>query len=67
MPAGTPQGTVTKVAEAVGQAMNDPRYIAKAKMASVPLAYMNPKNYGRFLKDTDASLAKAWAKTPWIK
>lgn len=64
-PAGLPDAIVAKLAGAIGKALADPEYVAKAKAADVPLDFMDAKTYGAFLETTDAGLAKAWKEDPW--
>lgn len=66
-PANVPAEIVSKVSAAVAKAMDDPEYIAKAKKAGVPLDYMGPEEYGKFLTNTDEGLAEAWKNDPWVK
>lgn len=66
-PEGVPQAIIDKVSEAVKKAINDPEYVAKAKKAGVPLSYMDPEEYDKFLTNTDKELAEAWANDPWVK
>lgn len=67
VPAGTDPKIVAILSEAVGKAVNDPEYLAKAKAAGVPVHYLGGEDYDKFLRSVSDSLDAAWAATPWSK
>lgn len=66
-PAGFPAEAKAKLSEAIGKAVNDPEFQAKAKKIYLPLSFMDAETYGSFLSDMDKKFKTMWAEEPWRK
>lgn len=64
-PAGVPPEVVTKLEKALEAAMADPEYLASAKEAEIPLAYLNAVDYRALIDQITADLTQTWKVTPW--
>jgi tripartite-type tricarboxylate transporter receptor subunit TctC len=65
-PRGMPREAVETIAIAVQKALREPELAAAATNIALPLAYMGPEEYGRYLREADAELARVWRATPWV-
>ena len=64
-PAGFPQEAKQKLSEAIGKAVMDPDFQAKAKKIYLPLKFMAADDYGAFLQKMDAKFKEMWSEEPW--
>jgi tripartite-type tricarboxylate transporter receptor subunit TctC len=49
-PAGTPEGIVHRLAEAIGKALHDPDTVKKLHVAGIAPTYMGPRDFAPFLR-----------------
>lgn len=66
-PAGFPEEATKKLSEAIGKAVNDPEFQAKAKKIYLPLRFMPADEYAAFMKEKDAQFKALWKEQPWRK
>lgn len=64
-PAGFPAEAKAKLSEAIGKAVNDPEFQAKAKKIYLPLSFMDADTYGAFLVNMNEQFKTMWAEEPW--
>ncbi len=64
-PKDIPDDIFKKLETAVGKAVNDPEYVANAKKAYVPLAYLDGAQYQALIDRLEKDLRALWAESPW--
>ena len=62
----TPKEIVTLLSGAMDKVFKDPAFVAQATELGLPIRYMGPDEYGRFLRESNASLAQLWRTNPWV-
>ena len=64
-PKGISEDLFKLLQTAVGKAVNDPEYVATAKKAYVPLAYLDGAQYQALIDRLEKDLRALWAESPW--
>jgi len=64
-PKAIPDDLFRKLETAVGKAVNDTEYVANAKKAHVPLAYLDGAQYQALIDRLEKDLRALWAEAPW--
>lgn len=64
-PAGVPEEIVIRLQDALKAAMEDPEYLAVAKEAEIPLAYLDAADYAALIAQITETLTETWKVTPW--
>jgi tripartite-type tricarboxylate transporter receptor subunit TctC len=64
-PKGLPPNVREALVKAVGQAVNDPEFKAKAAQIYAPIRYLPPDQYAAELKQAEAEFAALWKVVPW--
>jgi tripartite-type tricarboxylate transporter receptor subunit TctC len=65
-PRGMPKEQVEAIAGATERALREPELIAAAANIALALVFMGPAEYARYLRTSDAELARVWRETPWV-
>jgi tripartite-type tricarboxylate transporter receptor subunit TctC len=65
-PRGMPREAVDNIANAVERALREPELVTTSANIALALAYRGPEEYGRYLRTSDAELARVWREAPWI-
>jgi tripartite-type tricarboxylate transporter receptor subunit TctC len=64
-PAGISETVLSRLAEAVENTVNDPRFREEAENQLLPLNYMGPDEYLAHVQDTFEDMQRLWETTPW--
>jgi len=64
-PKAIPDELFKQLETAVEKAVNDPAYVANAKKAFVPLAYLSGAQYQALIDRLEKDLRALWAEAPW--
>lgn len=64
-PKNIPADILAKLESALEKAINDPEYNENAKKASIPLEYLNSKDFAAHLNKLETGLRDLWNVTPW--
>ena len=64
-PAGFPAEAKAKLSEAIGKAVKDPEFVAKAKKIYLPLKFLGAEDYAKFLDKKNAQFKAMWEEAPW--
>lgn len=64
-PKGLPPEIRQRLVDAIGRAIANPEFAAKAKAAFAPLRYLAPREYAADLREEDAQFHQLWKATPW--
>ncbi len=64
-PAGIDPAVLAKLSDAVGKAMADPEFLAKAKAQNLPITFMSAEEFAAHLVKLNASYQKLWDENPW--
>lgn len=62
----TPKEIVAVLSGAMDKVFKDPAFVAKATELGLPIRYMGPDEYGRFLHESNVWLAQLWRTNPWV-